>query len=231
MLEVYILNVKEPLSKAYETLFLEHIPKERESRMKRFRREADSRRTLMGEILIKQMLSKHLNKPVREIKFLTNEYGKPYLEGNPFYFNVSHSGDWVIGAISDVLVGVDVEMIKEADFGIAQRFYTQGEYDYLCHIKEDGIKNQQFYILWSGKESYIKMIGKGLTIPLDKFELVVDEKKLVLKMPYEEETGYFKIYPIDPKNYSFVVCSKEEIHNVNYRAVDYKELYNALLRG
>ena len=228
MLEVYALNVKMPLKQKVNQLFLEQVSKERVARIARFKRVEDGRRTLMGEILIKAMLSKHLNKPVKEIAFLNNAFGKPYLPNDPFYFNVSHSGNWVVGAISTVPIGIDIEKIKQSDLGIARRFFTYNEYQAICHRSDETLRNQSFYLYWSGKESYIKMIGKGLTIPLDAFELDFSKEKLVLQKPYENQKGYFQIYPIDVEAYSCVLCSEVPYDSLLYKQVDYDVLYEAL---
>lgn len=226
MLEVYRLNIKELLGEQYKEVFLKQVSKEKRERIRRFRREIDGQRTLLGEILIKTMLSKHLRRPMKEIIFKENEYGKPYLEGNPLYFNLSHSGEWVVGVISEAPVGIDVEEIKKADLGIAERFFTKKEYHWLQQIENHEIRHKMFYTLWSGKESYIKMIGKGLTIPLDEFELMYTEENLQLKVPYEEKQANFKVYPIE--NYSLVVCYTGEASDIVYKEIDYDMLYDYL---
>ena len=44
------------------------------------------------------------------------EYGKPYLAAHPgIEFNISHSGLYVVVAVSDVPVGIDVEEVQDRD--------------------------------------------------------------------------------------------------------------------
>lgn len=208
MLEVCILNVKEPLNECYKEAFLNQVSTEKKMRINRFRREIDGQRTLCGEILVKSMLANYLKRPIHTITFQKNEFGKPYLEDNPIYFNISHSGQWVVGAVSDCPVGIDVEEVKvakSAKLDIAQRFFSEEEYRWLTSFNDEVLCQKMFYMLWSGKESYIKMIGEGLSIPLNEFELTYQEEML-LKKPYKDIEGYFETYPLE--NYSLVVCSK-----------------------
>lgn len=228
MLEVYALNVAAPLDAHYKAVFLEQVSKEKRQQVARFRREIDGRRTLMGELLMKVMLAKHLKTRARQITFKVTEYGKPYLEGNPLYFNISHSGQWVVGAISDCLVGVDVEEIKQADLGIAKRFFTEVEYSSLVQINNGEKQNEAFYKLWSGKESYIKMIGKGLTIPLNAFTLAYAEGGLELIDAYEGRMASFRTYPLYKGRYSFVVCSEKKMPYITYKQVDYSMIEHML---
>lgn len=228
MLEVCILNLKRPLKALYKEAFLSQVSLERRAKINRFRREIDGQRTLCGEILIKSMLAKYLKKPINRINFQKNEFGKPYLEGNPLYFNISHSGEWVVGIISDHLVGIDVEEIKKPDLGIAERFFTKAEYIGLSSIKDEALRQKMFYMFWSCKESYIKMVGKGLTIPLDAFELMYEDEGFLLKIPYEGIMGYFKTYPLE--NYSLVICSNVPSEMICYEVSD-EMLYEVVTQG
>ena len=38
-------------------------------------------------------------------------YGKPYIEGNPVFFSIAHSGDSGVVLISDKQCGVDLECL------------------------------------------------------------------------------------------------------------------------
>lgn len=230
MLEVYALNISSALPAKYKELFLKQVSEEKRCKIARYRQEMDGQRTLVGEILMKVMLAKHLKLRAGEIVFEKNEYGKPYLEGNPLYFNLSHSGEWVVGAISDQPVGVDVEQIKKADLGIAKHFFAPLEYEALNQIANEEERNAAFYMLWSGKESYIKRIGKGLSMPLETFSLVYKQRKLQLVKAYEAQKAYFTVYPLQQGRYSFVVCHGEEACDEAYEEVDIKTLYT-LLQG
>ncbi len=88
-------------------------------------------------------------------------------------------------------VGVDIEKIRPIDFAIAERFFTASEYRLLMDTAEQE-RLQLFYTLWTLKESYIKFVGKGLSIPLDSFAielLTPDQARLTAPDPEEDSSG------------------------------------------
>ena len=80
-------------------------------------------------------------------------YGKPYLEGNPVFFSISHSGNEGVVLISDRQCGVDLEVLKvrklDAYFGrLSERERTEIREDYNLLLKN-----------FVAKEAYIKYLG------------------------------------------------------------------------
>ncbi len=101
-----------------------------------------------------------MNKSNKDIHIVNNQYGKPYFHGiSDQYFNVSHSGKWVVCGWCQYEIGVDVEVVKDIDINIAKRFFDKSEYEVITgkNIDEQKIL---FYDLWTLKESYIKYIGR-----------------------------------------------------------------------
>jgi 4'-phosphopantetheinyl transferase len=135
----------------------------------RFKFEKDRHRKLVSVLLLRFLIKNFLNLYTYNVS--TNAFGKPYLKSHPgFQFNLSHSGNWVVAAISDKPLGIDVEQISVLnDFmDIAKRFYSEKEYAFLIECEEK-IRLSLFYDIWTKKESLIKAIGKGLSIPLKSF--------------------------------------------------------------
>ncbi len=99
------------------------------------------------------------------------EGGKPYLPDNPkLHFNLSHSGAYVCCAVSGEPVGVDIQQITEVKEGMAERFFTEKDKQRLSALRGEE-KKQLFFRMWSIKESYLKLTGKGITAGLDSFEI------------------------------------------------------------
>lgn len=149
--------------------FIPILSDQRKMIIKKYIHEADIKRSILAETLLKYILWKHLKIFESEIKFKYNEYGKPSLiapEG--VHFNISHSGDWVFCGVSDAPIGIDIEEIITDCLSIAKIFFANEEYDYICN---QPLFNQYdtFCKIWTLKESYIKCIGKGLSIPLESF--------------------------------------------------------------
>lgn len=159
--KVYITNI-EPLGDEglFQSLY-ELMPACRREKIDRLKCVPDKYRSLAVGALLMYALKKEnisLSTPVK-----TEENGKPYLEGNPVYFNLSHSGDMAMCVISDTRVGCDIELMKkQPNLRVAQRFFSEEEYK---SIKEKG----DFYKIWTLKESFVKLSGEGIKGIADSF--------------------------------------------------------------
>ena len=89
------------------------------------------------------------------LKFARNEHCKPYFESLPdFNFNISHSEDLTVIAVSDQNIGVDTEKLRKPDFRVAKRF-CEDEYNYI----DKSSSPTTFFEIWTKKEAYVKMMG------------------------------------------------------------------------
>lgn len=96
-------------------------------------------------------------------KVALEESGKPYIPGNPIYFSMSHSGTKAMVVISDSEVGCDIQLKKSEDTSLADRFFTETE----CNeINSSDNHSLTFYKMWTLKESFMKLTGKGLSLGL-----------------------------------------------------------------
>ncbi|MBD8840917.1 4'-phosphopantetheinyl transferase superfamily protein [Paenibacillus sp. CFBP 13594] len=178
MITIRVLQVPEVLPEAYWDHFLSQVSAERRAQASRFLRQADAYRSVLGEILTRVTLSKLTGLRPAELSFTHNSYGKPSLSHHSDVpFNVSHSGNWIalISGGTDEL-GVDVEKIAPIDMQIAERFFSPKESQFLA-AEPDDRRLETFYRLWTLKESYIKAVGMGLSIPLDSFAILPNERK------------------------------------------------------
>lgn len=180
MLEIYILKIDKYLEKDVFNRLLCFVSDEKRKRINKFYRFEDAQRSLLGDVLSRFAIYKRTGLRNDELTFRINEYGKPLLSKlNTVHFNISHAGRWVVCAIDDNPVGIDVEVIKAIDFIIAEKFFSNQEYKLLKNQRED-IKLKYFYLIWSLKESYIKAEGKGLSIPLNSFTIEMQNRNIRL---------------------------------------------------
>lgn len=164
-----------------------------------------SARFLLSAILARVTACVYLGVRNKDISFLENSYGKPYLESFPAYgFNISHSGLWLVCGACDDIIGIDIEAVRGVDFKVAKRFFCEEEYNELMEKPEDERLNF-FYDLWTLKESYIKSLGKGLSIPLNSFRINSDENGITLSGNEIEGVFAFKQYEVDI-DYKLSVC-------------------------
>ncbi len=93
--------------------------------------------------------------------------GKPFIVGSEISFNLSHSGNYALCALSDKNVGCDIQQITPCNQRVARRFFTQNEIDSL-EICDD--KDIVFTKMWALKESALKFCGKGMSGGLDRYD-------------------------------------------------------------
>jgi 4'-phosphopantetheinyl transferase len=150
-------------------------PEERE-RADRFHFDVDRRRSVIGRGCLRLLLGEILDLRANELRIEYDEFGKPGLmpgQGQPPQFNVSHSGNLILIAITiGRAVGVDVERIRtDLDLdGIAARFFSANECKTLASLAGPA-RYKAFFTCWTRKEAYLKARGIGLSLPLDQFDV------------------------------------------------------------
>ena len=123
------------------------------------------------------------------------ENGKPVLSAHPdIHFSLSHSGKLTVCAVSEQTVGADVEAWQQMEGQIAEICFTAVE---LKWLKAQQKADQAFMRLWTRKESYLKMLGTGLSQSLNTFS-VLPETSVNIRASFAEW---------DVKDYSICVCS------------------------
>ncbi|MCW1941630.1 hypothetical protein OMD49_28780 [Bacillus anthracis] len=132
MLDVYAVKLDKNISKEKFDILLTSVSNEKSERISRFYRLEDALRTLLGDILARYIICKKLSIKNSEIKFRVNEYGKPYIANfDHTHFNISHSGDWIVGCCGTSSMGIDIERIEAIDINIAKQFFSPKEYNTL----------------------------------------------------------------------------------------------------
>lgn len=105
-------------------------------------------------------------------------HGKPLCVGGPA-FNISHSEDrLVIALATEGEIGVDIEMIRpleELD-ELAALVFSPAERQQLGALPP-AARLAAFYRGWTRKEALIKAVGKGLSMPLERFSVDLGESR------------------------------------------------------
>ena len=118
-----------------------------------------------------------------------NSQGKPYfLSNREIFFNISHSSNYVVCAIGDKPVGIDIEGGRKGRQNLARRFFDRAESDWI----EEAESDERFFRIWTLKEAYGKATGQGVLDILDK-------------IVYRLEKGKMKAYMCGlPQNFTIV---------------------------
>jgi 4'-phosphopantetheinyl transferase len=216
MIKLFIIKIVRDLYKSeYDQLTLS-VAEEKRSRIKKYHFYIDAQRTLLGDVLTRYAICKEFNLSNLELSFTVNEYGKPYLLSFPYVeYNISHAGQFVVCVLNDNgPIGIDIEVVKNSNLELAKRFYTEGEYRYILNQLPE-TQSEYFFQLWTMKESYIKMIGKGLSIPLNSFNVL--EKASV-------RNAYFSQF-IRNKEVIGMICSWN-MEQISCEYCNYSDLLN-----
>jgi phosphopantetheinyl transferase len=100
-------------------------------------------------------------------KISYNQFGKPYLANNKGGFNVSHDNQLIVGTESeDSEIGIDTIQLNR-EVGVQQ---FQG----IFHPNED--KSLETF---SKKEAILKMIGTGLSTPMNQIKINTNDSILL----------------------------------------------------
>lgn len=154
-------------------------------------------------------------------EFRTNDCGKPELAGTDLRFNLSHSGEMAICAVSDVCVGCDIEKIRTADLRIAERFFCPEEYAHIAGQQTEEERNVLFYRYWTLKESFLKATGLGFQLPLGDFCMEI-EKEVRVRQSVDGRTYFFHEFDEIP-GYRCAVCLVGEPRDAELKIVDLTE--------
>ncbi|MNN17677.1 4'-phosphopantetheinyl transferase sfp [compost metagenome] len=228
--QVFGLQLPENMTSSPLLELITALPIEKQHRIKRFVHIEDAVRTLSADILSRLLICDQLGINNREISFTCNQNGKPMLQGsNNLHFNNSHSGQWVLSAISDDPVGVDVERIRELDLDLAKHCFSEQEYHDLNDLGDDQIKLDYFYDLWTLKESYIKAVGLGLSMPLSSFTIRKAKDMIQLQTNNALNNCFFKQYTIDPK-YKISLCAQRENIKEDLVLISEDEMYQRFIK-
>lgn len=135
---------------------------------------------------------------------------KPYLKQYPnLYFNISHTKNMVACAISDEEVGVDIEHKREIKEITINNVFTEQEKQIAKYEMEGYIR------LWTMKEAYAKLSGKGVADILDGLEVIeIENGTMVQKLnPDIRKTfcvyvvGEGKVLDFDKLPYYYSICA------------------------
>jgi 4'-phosphopantetheinyl transferase len=208
MMDVYAIgfNFQEEIDPVVLERLLNCVAPDKKERLKRFYHIEDTLRGLFADLLIRDVIIQKTGLKNEDISFTTNEYGKPFLKDrDDIQFNLSHSGIWVVGVIDHQVVGIDVERVQEIDLDISKNYFSPDEHEDLMS-KAD--KYDYFFTLWALKESYIKILGKGLSHPLNAFSIkFINPGEIIIKVEGKRiEDIFFRQYEID-KAYKMAVCA------------------------
>lgn len=112
----------------------------------------------VGRQLLSQLYREETGEECPEIR--TSPRGKPFFEGSPLHFSISHTKNHAFCVLSDRPVGIDAEEIDRAiNLHLAEKILSDSErarFDAAVDRREVLLR------LWVLKEAAAKLTGEGL---------------------------------------------------------------------
>lgn len=177
-------------------------------RAARFLRPELRDRFTAGRGLLRILLGRYLSVAPESLEFVYNSYGKPALAGPAstagIEFNLSHSGALgLLGLSRERQLGVDVEVLRDnvRCESLAERFFSPAEVADLVSLP-GADRRLAFFRCWTRKEAYIKALGRGLSVPLDRFRvslLPAEPAALLWVQDEPAETERWQLRALEPR--------------------------------
>ena len=150
---------------------------------------------------------------IKEYEVGIAEHGKPYILGREdIFFNLSHSGNIAVCAISDSEVGVDIEKKRNFSEGLIKKVFDDREIQDVERSTETiDDRNERYTALWTIKESVMKYYGTGIAMAPASIHVDFGEKVAVKCQTFPEEN--LNIFFNNYDEIMLTICSKNNNFN------------------
>lgn len=185
--EVHIWSAYLPSSERDISYFESILSGDERQNVNSLKFHKDQKNYITARGILRCLLGKYLRQAPQEIELLYGCWGKPCLRKQPIHFNLTHSKEYALYALTcQYEVGIDLEYIDESLEleDIALNILNAQEFLYWKQLNSEE-KVKTFFDLWVRKEAFFKASGKGWlneqqTVPLEGFDsLIVCNKNML----------------------------------------------------
>ena len=112
----------------------------------------------------------------------TGDNGKPYLANSDLHFNISHSQRYVVCAIGEQELGIDIQFHRKGDTdSTARKIMSAPEWQEYQAVED---KAKYFFDLWAKKEGYLKLTGEGIRSDMRLLDIDACVQELIIDAEY-----------------------------------------------
>ncbi|MGH1503063.1 MAG: 4'-phosphopantetheinyl transferase family protein [Acidimicrobiales bacterium] len=149
-----------------------------------FRFDDDRRRFVLAAALVRDVVAERLALPVEAIGLdrscddCGRPHGRPVVvtdADEPPHVSISHAGGWVVVAVADAPVGVDVEETSRWSDAVAQLVDQVAAPGETIPIDDGG---SAFFSAWTRKEAVLKATGDGLRVAMREVRIGATESEV-----------------------------------------------------
>jgi len=142
-----------------------------------FRFDTHRERFMRGRAMVRMLLGRRLGEDPASLVFGVGPRGKPHLREGELHFNLSHSEDRAVVAVSRMPnVGIDLERFdRRVDVaGLGRRCFLDSETSEWENLDDEG-RRRSFFWLWTAKEARMKATGEGFALEPRRIEIECGE--------------------------------------------------------
>jgi 4'-phosphopantetheinyl transferase len=136
------------------------------ARAERFHFDRDRHRYVRGRGFLRHVLGQQTGQAARDLTLSEGAWGKPALQDHALWFNLTHSRDSAVLAISeDGPIGIDLEFIDRAVdvTALARTVFCPHEIEILQALPP-AARPARFFAFWTAKEARMKLTGEGMAL-------------------------------------------------------------------
>lgn len=147
------------------------LDSDEQARARRIANPQKQARQIEAQGRLRIILGKAVNAAPEQLRFSRHAHGKPYLPDFPgFAFNLSHTSDRMAVVMSrGCRVGIDIEACKPRTnlAALADKCLGAEEKKYWQALPA-AEQLHSFYRFWTLKEAFVKAVGQGLSLGLQR---------------------------------------------------------------
>ena len=157
-----------------------------------------------GRALLAELYRAHTGRELPAV--LVTDRGKPYFEGDPIRFSISHTKRHVFVALSEKPIGIDAEEAdREVNLRLAEKILSPAEQQRYAAAAD---KRAALLKLWVLKEAWVKLTGEGLRGYPNHTDFSPDDPRIIEKdgcylllhrIKKENDAANYKANPIRPE--------------------------------
>ena len=127
-----------------------------------------------GRKLLRQLFETHVGGEMPPIAI--GERGKPYFEGHPIHFSITHTPNHVFCALSHRPIGIDAEELdRKFSLRVADKILSPTE---KAQIEAATDKSRALLTFWVLKEAAGKCSGQGINANPNKTKFSLDDPRV-----------------------------------------------------
>lgn len=193
-------------------------------RANRFALERPRRQFVTARGTLRELLAGYMGCRPIDVPLMVEPDGKPYLVDCGLQFNVTHSAERGLIAVSNRRIGVDLEQIRPMPNALAlvERFFGPEERNQFQRLPEEQ-RLHGFFRGWTCKEALFKAVGTGIQ-NVDRCVVDLDPRSPthVIRFDHRPEIGEWRLLAFEPEAGYVAALALESATSIELRVEPHK---------